>query len=178
MQKLGEAVTKSLIPFIDFEKMIAPKQFASRADLEKYFLEDVDNLFTSASYMVEDKEYFHQVNHIIPFLRLLLVQTNEKECGSTVANNIGKNKALEAGEEYGPKFGYPFPEDKCYSTFVKGDYKTASIKDVVDETGEQTWLNYTKLETPAGNGLLNSYKNNGFSKVIKLAVDTEKHFYK
>jgi len=40
--------------------------------MEYYFLNDVDNLFTSASTFVEDKEYFHQVNHIIPYIKLLL----------------------------------------------------------------------------------------------------------
>lgn len=75
MQLMNEAVTKSLIPNIDVSVPLAPMQFTSRDDMERYFLNDVNNLFSFASAKTEEKEYFHQVNHIYPFMKLTNIQS-------------------------------------------------------------------------------------------------------
>jgi len=41
--------------------------------VEKYFTEQMDSLFMSASSNMSEKEYFHQVNHIVPYMKLLLI---------------------------------------------------------------------------------------------------------
>ena len=52
MQQLSESVSKNLIPDIDLDKPLAPKQFTSRTDLVLYFLNDVNKRFSYASDMV------------------------------------------------------------------------------------------------------------------------------
>jgi len=62
-------------------------------------------------------------------MKLTTIQAAEIECGSDVSNWIAKNKAAEANEPYGPKFGYPFPNEKCYSTFNGGQMRSIPLED-------------------------------------------------
>jgi len=85
---------------------------------------------------VTKKAYFHQLNHIIPYIKLTTVQAAQIECGSDVSNWIGKNKAAEAKKPFGPEFGYPFSSDKCYSTVGGGALRSDPL---VDKNGNISW---------------------------------------
>jgi hypothetical protein len=72
-------------------------------EVEKYFLEDVNAMFKDGSEVDSDKAYFHQMNHIVPFLKLTTVQANRTNCGSVTSNNKAMNEAVKEGtSEYGP----------------------------------------------------------------------------
>lgn len=98
MNLFNQAVTKQLFPQIDVTDPLAPKQFLSVKELEDYFLNEVDYYFQDQSEKVTHKAYFHQFNHIVPFVKLVSVRGELKECGSPVSNWIDKSKAVKKNE--------------------------------------------------------------------------------
>jgi len=78
----------------------------------------MNEAFSHASEQVESKDIFFTMNHILPYIKLTLLQGTEKECGSPVSNNRGKNNATLEGANYTEDldtygFTYPYP---CYTT--------------------------------------------------------------
>jgi hypothetical protein len=64
------AITKSLFPKVDVYTPLAPMQFMTIYEMEEYFLENVNSMFSDASENKTDKAFFHKMNHLVPFLKL------------------------------------------------------------------------------------------------------------
>lgn len=181
MNLLNQAVTKQLFPHIDITDPLAPKQFLSIKELEDYFLNDVDYYFQDQSEKVEDKAYFHQFNHIVPFVKLVSVRGELKECGSPVSNWIDKNKAAKQDETLTVKQletkGYPFEDEKCYSTWTSGHLDNIPLNDT-DGTTVKT-INFTNpfSTLTMGRGMLNTYDGQGFTKIVKLDMKNNKNYF-
>lgn len=87
-------------------------------------MNEVDYYFQDQSEQVDHKAYFHQFNHIVPFVKLVSVRGELKECGNPVSNWIDKNKAVRQDEQLTVKqlesMGYPFQDERCYTTWTSG----------------------------------------------------------
>lgn len=70
-------------------------------------------------------------------------------------------------------FGYPFKDEKCYSSFVRGEFETKPIPDGLDKD-----IDYKKSNrlVPMARGFLNVYSGNGYEKLIKIDTDDENFF--
>jgi len=122
----------------------------------------------------EDKAYFHQMNHIIPYMKVTTVQAKEIECGTSVSKWIGKNEAVLNNATYdGVNYGYPFPGEKCYSTALSQLYRTEPI---LDKGVNLTYSESDRAMLSAGRGLLMNYDGAGFTKVVKLNMSDEHYF--
>ena len=109
MNKFNQAVTYSLFPNIDINVHLSPKQWTSKESMHNYFEKEVSSLFEGASYNVDSNSYFHQFNHILPYMRITKVLAKKIDCGSIVSNFIGENKAKLNNKPYpSAEYGYPF----------------------------------------------------------------------
>lgn len=114
-----------------------------------------------ASDTIKNKPLFHQFNHIVPYIKMTTIRGKKIECGSTTANQKGKNEAVITGEP-ASKYIYPFQNDSCYSIFLSG---------ILDQEpfGEGTMQLEFKEEGGAmSRGFLNSYVGSGHTKEVKL----------
>jgi len=64
---------------------------------------------------------------LLPWLKIVNIQAKQVKCGSAVSNNVAENK-LKA-DPSSADTGYPFKNEKCYSSYVKGDFETDPIPD-------------------------------------------------
>ena len=120
MNQFNQAVTLSLFPEVEYQKILLSKQFISRNQMQDYFLNDVNERMRGASSNISDKDFFHQQNLLLPYIKLYNVRGKEIECGSTTANWNGKNEALVQGQPYDMKFGYPYnATDRCFVTYTR-----------------------------------------------------------
>lgn len=174
MNNFNLAVTQSLLPQIDTDKNLAPKQFISKKELNEYFLYNVDYLFKDASDQIENKAYFHKFNFIIPFFKLTNIQAKEIECGSDVSNWIGKNRAAEAGEEYSTKYGYPFNET-CYASYISKKIDESPLKN--GSYGNLTFHPAERSVSEA-NGMLNNYPGFGHTNYVAIDYKNNTHFFR
>ena len=86
------------------------------------------------------------MNHLIPYIQLTNIQSKEKECGSPVSNNKGRNTAINDKIDYETNkelYGYPFLEDKCNTIFRDFVYGEADLDDGLDNDGNMTYLEYS-----------------------------------
>lgn len=67
------AATMNILPKVDVNIHIAPKQFTSIEELTNYFTVNVNYLMRGASTSVDEKSYFHQFNYIHPYFQLIKV---------------------------------------------------------------------------------------------------------
>ena len=85
-------------------------------------------MFMDASSALEEKGLFFSKNHLFPFMRFTTQRGQERECGSITSNNKAReeahkdNKNHETGQMDATKYGFPFAEMKCHSTFVKNEF--------------------------------------------------------
>ena len=117
MNKFNRAVTLSTLPQIDIKKPLTPKQFMNKNELEDYLSGFMNYLFVDGSSEIKNKAFYHQLNHIVPYIKLINLQVEQIDCGSDVSNWRGKNTAAENDAEFTTEYVYPFDDDKCYATF-------------------------------------------------------------
>ena len=100
MNMLSQSITASLFPDIDVDDFLAPKQFYSINDLNRYMMEDVNSMFMDASSALEEKGLFFSKNHLFPFMRFTTQRGQERECGSITSNNKAREEAHKNNENH------------------------------------------------------------------------------
>ena len=96
-------------------------------------MNNVNYYFKGASNKVAKKPYFNQLNYVLPWLKIVNVQASQVECGSAVSNNVALNKITSDPTE--KVFGYPFKDEKCYSSYVRGKLDKKPIPDGLNPDG-------------------------------------------
>lgn len=73
--------------------------------------------------------------------------------------------------------GYPFEDEKCYSTWTSGHLDNIPLNDT-DGTTVKT-INFTNpfSTLTMGRGMLNTYDGQGFTKIVKLDMKNNKNYF-
>lgn len=77
MNKFGTSVSYASLPDIDLSKPVAAMQFMNTTQLQNYFMNKADYLFQGASFNVTKKSYFHQMNEISNYVKIINVQAQQ-----------------------------------------------------------------------------------------------------
>lgn len=76
------------------------------------------------------------------------------------------------------KYGFPFPEMKCHSTFVKKEFKEEPIEHL-HSNGSLIVTEYNKEKSPystLGRGFINNYDGEGYQKTVALDMSNPDYF--
>lgn len=170
MVSFNYALTQQLLPGIDPETVISSKQFLTTAEMEKYFLVEVNDRMKGQSEQVIDKPMFHKFNHIIPYVKMTINVGEKIECGSLRSNQKGKNNALLDNKEADKEYVYPFEDDKCYAAYGTGKLYKEPLGNDSDP------LIYAEEGGATSRGFVNSYQGKGHSKIVKMNMTNENFF--
>lgn len=134
----------------------------------------MDYLFQGASSSVTDKSFFHKINMLSPYVKIINIQTKLQDCGSDSSNWKGKETAKIANKTFDSDYGYPFPDTKCYATQSSQQFSTEPWK----QKDNTTTLSYAEGDrmVSSGKGLIYDYDGSGYSKIVKVDF-TDQNFF-
>ena len=100
------------------------------------------------------------------------------------SNNIAREQAHNNGDNHtaegmdASKYGFPFKDMKCHSTFGRKQFKKEPLSHMHDN-GTVITIDYNEEKSPfgtIGKGFINSYDGEGYVKIIELNMSDPNFF--